>query len=273
MADAARDENGRGTMPPYVPFPSFKNLIQNTKQQGLATRIDRSVLTNFLGSTQTQLITTLRFLGLTDAKGHPTERMVALVDASGTEEWPKTLSALLREIYPTLFDIDLARASPNQFNERFRSAFPGAESVQRKAVTFFIGAAQDAKIPINALITKNKKPRAASPTSGKRRVVKPRAALSQVPPSEEPGGTRLNGAHDGSIPRAPNAYELLAVFDPNDMTATEQAAIWTLIQYLKRKEVAVVASKQRRERSTKTRPVAADAEAKEAEDEATTLAD
>jgi hypothetical protein len=260
-------------MPPYVPFPSFKNLIQNAKQQGLATRIDRSVLTNFSGSTQTQLITALRFLGLTDAKGHPTDQMAALVDAVATEEWPNALSGLLRQIYPTLFDIDLTRASPNQFNERFRSAFPGAESVQRKAVTFFIGAAQDAKIAINALITKNKKPRSASSVPGKRRVTKPRSAAPQLPTaSEEPTGSRLNGAHDSSIPRAPNAYQILAVFDPNDMTSDEQTAVWTLIQYLKRKEVATAASKQRRERPVRTRPAVADTETKEAPDE-TTLAD
>src|SRR5215831_10995845 len=100
MAETSREEHGRGTVPPYVPFPSFKNLIQNAKQQGLATRIDRSVLTNFSGSTQTQLITALRFLGLTDAKGHPTERMVVLVEASTTEGWTASLSGVLREIYP-----------------------------------------------------------------------------------------------------------------------------------------------------------------------------
>jgi hypothetical protein len=229
--------------------------VQNAKQQGLANRIDRSVLTNFSGSAQTQLITALRFLGLTDSKGHPTERMSVVVAASGTDEWPSALAALLRDSYPTLFDnFDLAAASPNQFSERFRTAFPAADSVLRKAATFFLGAAQDAKIPISGHITKNKKPRSAG-TAGRRRSTKAARATTTPPPTDaQPPSHTANGA---APPKAPNAYELLAVLDMSDMEPAEQAAVWTLIQYLKKKEAGVsVATRQRRDNS-KSRSAAA----------------
>ena len=62
---------------------------------------------------------------------------------------------------------------------------------------------------------------------------------------------------NGTTPRAPNAYELLAVFDPTDMNADEQAAVWTLIQYLKRKEVADRSDEQRRHNPARTAAAAA----------------
>lgn len=267
MADANQDDGvARGAIPPYVPFPSLKSFVQNAGQQGLANRIDRSVLTNFSGSTQTQLITALRFLGLIDAKGHPTDRLETLVRASGTDEWSNALAAALRDRYPTLFgEFDLARATPNQFGERFRGTFPGSDAVQRKAVTFFLGAAQDAKIPISPHITKNKKPRTVS-SVGRRRG--PRSTPPRMP--AEPATVDPVAENNGSgarVPKAPNAYELLAVFDPSDMNPDEQAAVWTLIQYLKRKEVgAPVVGRQRRDTS-RSRPAAVSVpEAKEAPD-------
>jgi len=269
MADANQEDGAaRGAIPPYVPFPSLKSFVQNAGQQGLANRIDRSVLTNFSGSTQTQLITALRFLGLIDAKGHPTDRLETLVKASGTDEWSNVLAALLRDTYPTLFGgFDLARATPNQFGERFRGTFPGSDAVQRKAVTFFLGAAQDAKIPISPHITKNKKPRTVS-SVGRRRG--PRSTPSRTliePVIVDPVGVNGSGTR---VPKAPNAYELLAVFDPSDMSSDEQAAVWTLIQYLKRKEVGAPAAGKQRRDASRSRPAAASiTEAKEGSNEAT----
>jgi Family of unknown function (DUF5343) len=271
MADAKQEDGAaRGAIPPYVPFPSLKSFIQNASQQGLANRIDRSVLTNFSGSTQTQLITALRFLGLIDVKGHPTDRLETLVRASGTDEWSNALAAALRDRYPTLFgEFDLARATPNQFGERFRSTFPGSDAVQRKAVTFLLGAAQDAKISVSPHITKNKKPRTVS-SVGRRRGPRSTPSRTSIDPVIiDP--VAVNGSGAG-VPKAPNAYELLAVFDPSDMNPDEQAAVWTLIQYLKRKEVGAPAGKQRRDTS-RSRPAAASApEAKEVPD-GTALAD
>jgi len=61
----------------------------------------------------------------------------------------------------TLLQLDLETASPNQFSERFRAAFPGAEEVQRKSVALFLSAARDAGIKSSEYIMKNKKPHSA----------------------------------------------------------------------------------------------------------------
>jgi hypothetical protein len=254
MAERDQEEGGRGAMlPPYIAFQSLKTFVQNLKPHKLPGRIDRSLLQNFAGTVQGQLITTLRFFALIDAKGIPNERLETLVQAYDTDQWPTALAGLLLEKYSAVFEIGLATASPGQFNERFRSAFGGAENVQRKSMTFFLNAARDAQIEISEHITKNKKPRSAG-TTGRRRSIK--SARTNIPTQSAHTPPPSHTGNGSAQLKAPNAYELLAVLDMSDMEPAEQAAVWTLIQYLKRKEAGIAAAttKQRRE---KLRPAAA----------------
>jgi hypothetical protein len=199
-----------------------------------------------------------------DAKGIPTDGLQKLHSAYDTDQWPVVLADRLKKSYPAIFQIDLATASPGQFSEAFRNAFGGAEAVQRKSRTFFLNAARDAQIEISQHITKNKKPRLAG-TATRRRSQRSTgsagAASSAAPAATQP---QHSGTRNGS-PKAPDAYELLAVLDMSDMNDVEQNAVFTLIRYLKKKEAGVSASRQRRESPAKARPAATD-EPKEAPD-------
>jgi hypothetical protein len=243
MADFNREKDGRGAAPPYIAFQTLKTFVGNLKPHKLPNRIDRSLLGNFSGGVQGQLITALRFLGLIDAKGYPqAEKLEPLVQAFGTDQWSAELERLLRDSFAPMFDIDLAAASPAQFNEHWRGSFEGGEQVQRKAITFFLNAARETDIEISPHILRDRKPRSGG-APGRRRAVRQRFPAAAVPEptiasASEPTTAAPRPNATGTLPRAPNAYELLAVFDPNDMSETEQAAVWTLIQYLKRKETA-----------------------------------
>jgi hypothetical protein len=265
MADQEQDAGGNGVSP-YIAFQSMKTFVQNLKPHKLPNRIDRSLLQNFAGTVQGQLIATLRFFDLIDAKGIPTEALERLHQAYDTDQWPVVLGDLLKKSYPAIFEIGLATASPGQFSEAFRNAFGGAEAVQRKSRTFFLNAARDAQVEISQHITKNKKPR-SMPTSGRRRAARPTPTRTAATPSTDPPAVNTNGLDAATTPRAPNAYQLLAVFDPSDMSPDEQAAVWTLIQYLKRKEVGAPAVGRQRRDASRSRPAAASVpEAKEAPD-------
>lgn len=258
MAQADKDDGGRGTMAPYVPFQTLKTLLDSLKPHRLPGRIDRSLLRNFSGATQGQLITAIRFLGLVDAKGIPTERLEKIHTSYGTERWPEALAELLRKNYEPIFAVGLDTASPGQFYERYRNTFPGAEDVVRKSATFFLNAAREAKIEISEHIMRNKKPRSAGAARRRSRVVPARSAAEATPPANPGAGTQASsGASDSAPPRPPTSFELLAAFDPSDMTNDERNAVWTLIQYLRRKEVGGAATKHRRDASPKTRPAAA----------------
>ena len=79
----------------------------------------------------------LRFLGLIEDQGRPTQRLKELVNAEGAAHWSEKFSELLRQVYAPMFAIDLETATPSHFNEAFRKAFPAADAVVQKCVTFF----------------------------------------------------------------------------------------------------------------------------------------
>lgn len=164
MSEVDNNENPRSGTPPYVSWPSVKNALSIFKEHDLPERIDRSVLRNFSGSVGSQLLTAFRFLRLTDANNFATEAMRALVDSVGTDKWQETLRGIIKSAYGPIFDdLNLAVASPAQFNEKFRNTYQGADEVLRKSMTFFLNAASDAEIPVSSFILKARKPRGTSP--------------------------------------------------------------------------------------------------------------
>jgi Family of unknown function (DUF5343) len=214
--------------PPYTSYRTFKTFIEDLHEHGVPSRIDRSVLTRFSGVVGTQLMHALRFLGLIEDDGRPTERLKGLVKAHGTANWSERLLELLGHEYAPMFAIDLETATPSHFNEAFRKAFPAADAVVQKCVTFFLYAANDAGVKISGRVLKGRKPRSLTP---RRKLVKP---VSAHPPIRE-----FDAAP--SPPQAPlppiegkkPSEILLTHLDLNEMDDEQQAAVWTLLKYFK----------------------------------------
>jgi hypothetical protein len=211
--------------PPYTSYRTFKTFIEDLREHGVPSRIDRSVLTRFSGVVGTQLMHALRFLGLIEDQGRPTQHLKELVNAHGAAHWPEKFSELLRQVYAPLFSIDLETATPSHFNETFRKAFPAADAVVQKCVTFFLYAANDAGVKISGRILKGRKPRSLTPRR------KPGPALAKArdieagPLQPRPVAPFIEGKKPSEI--------LLMHLDPNEMDDGEQTAVWTLMKYFK----------------------------------------
>ena len=82
-----------------------------------------------------------------------------------------------------MFAIDLETATPSHFNEAFRKAFPAADAVVQKCVTFFLYAANDAGVKISGRVLKGRKPRSLTPR---------KKHASSPAPAREPERTRQN---------------------------------------------------------------------------------
>jgi hypothetical protein len=214
--------------PPYTSYRTFKTFIEDLHEHGVPSRIDRSVLTRFSGVVGTQLMHALRFLGLIDDDGCPAERLKALVKVHGTGGWSEKLLELLGHEYAPMFAIDLETATPSHFNEAFRRAFPAADAVVQKCVTFFLYAANDAGVKISGRVLKGRKPRSLTPH---RKPAKPASARSPIkafeagPPQPQPVTSRAEGKTPSEM--------LLTHLDPNEMDDEQQAAVWTLLKYFK----------------------------------------
>lgn len=228
---AELEEGERAPTPPYIAFQSLKTLASDMKEHGLPGRIDRSVLTNFSGAVASQIMTALKFLGLTTHDNKPTPLLNELVTVHATDKWPSVVARVLREAYEPVFRLDLQSASPNQFTETFRRAYPAKDEVLRKCITFFLNAARESDIAISPYIMKNKKPRSA-PT--RRRGGRPNGGAGQTrddsslspPPPPPPSG---------STPQKRVSEALFDAIDLENMSEEERKAAWSVLQWLKMK--------------------------------------
>jgi Family of unknown function (DUF5343) len=211
--------------PPYTSYRTFKTFIEDLHEHGVPSRIDRSVLTRFSGVVGTQLMHALRFLGLIEDDGRPTERLKGLVKVHGTGSWSERLLELIGHEYAPMFAVDLETATPSHFNEAFRKAFPAADAVVQKCVTFFLYAANDAGVKISGRVLKGRKPRSLTPRR--------KPAFAHPPTKEfkaETSQPQLAAPHiEGKRP----SEILLTHLDPNEMDDEQQAAVWTLLKYFK----------------------------------------
>jgi Family of unknown function (DUF5343) len=211
--------------PPYTSYRTFKTFIQDLHDHGVPSRIDRSVLTRFSGVVGTQLMHALRFLGLIEEQGRPTQLLKELVNAHGAPNWPEKLLELLQRDYAPMFAVQLETATPSHFNGAFRKAFPAAEAVVQKCVTFFLYAANDAGVTISSRVLKGRKPRSLTPRRKPPPVHPPAREFEPAPSPPKPETPNIDG-------RKPSEF-LLWALDPNEMDDEQQAAIWTLLKYFK----------------------------------------
>jgi hypothetical protein len=219
-------ERARGVRtPPYTSYRTFRTFIEDLREHGVPSRVDRSVLTRFSGVVGAQLTHALRFLGLIDDEGRPTDLLRELLKAEDEGRWPEALLVLIRREYAPIFAIDLESATPSHFNEAFRRAFPAADAVVQKCVTFFLYAASDAGVRVSGRVLKGRKPRSLAPRS--RRPVPP---SQPRPPDAAPAGPQPDGSR--AEERKPSEILLLHL-DPKEMDEEQQAAVWTLMKYFK----------------------------------------
>jgi hypothetical protein len=212
--------------PPYLSYRTFQNYIATLKG-GIPGRIDRSGLGNFSGIVQSQLLSALQYLELIDADGHPLELLEELADAS-PEGKKKLLTALLERRYAFLFSgaVNLSSATTRQLHEQFEKVGISGDTV-RKSVSFFVLAAKDAGLPISKFI---KTPRARA------------VGLRPGRPVAKANGAPMTTVSEGRAPMTPTQpktpYQvLIEMLDPENMEEKEREAIWTLLQYLKKREV------------------------------------
>jgi hypothetical protein len=140
--------------PPYVPYRTFDTVIQRLGGTGIPTRIDRSFLSSFSGSSQAQIFTALRYLAFIDEHGNPSPMLEKLVKSKEPEK-QGILKEILTTSYPFLFkqDIDLSKITADHIKEFFEGAGTTGETT-RKSIKFFMMIAKEAGIKLSPHLKK-----------------------------------------------------------------------------------------------------------------------
>jgi hypothetical protein len=145
--------------PPYIAYQTVKTFVAPLKEHVIPNRIDKSVMTNLSGATQTQLMTALKFLKLIKDDGTPTDALKSLVESYNTENWSAEMKSILEAAFPAVFALPLPTISPSAFSDAFKQAYPAEGETLRKAITFFLNAARDSGVTLSPFLSKNSKPR------------------------------------------------------------------------------------------------------------------
>src|SRR5437762_1490071 len=196
MPEEARDMNvteESNFTPPYLPFSKITGMLQRMREQGVPGRIDRSYLTWLPGIDQTYLMATLRTFGWTDDLGHPTDDLKALVDADPAQE-RKIIGDLLKTYYAGVF-----AKGPNATQAQLEGVFKdyGVKgSTVRKAITFFLKAAEHAGLSVSPLF---KTPRAVTAPAGARRGGRKKDTAAKPKGKPKPGLSTGNDAADSEM--------------------------------------------------------------------------
>jgi hypothetical protein len=171
--------NGSGAKlaPPYFPWNAFDSILQRMAIEEPPTRIDKSYLETQSGAMQTAILAGLRWLGLIDEAGRLTEAFKRLVQVDAAQR-KQAVSDLLRSCYGSIVEMGTTNATQLELEEAFKAQFDSQGETRRKAVAFYLKAAQYAGVPVSR---QWKTPRTTAPRSGRRGAVSRRTQDGGAP--------------------------------------------------------------------------------------------
>lgn len=207
--------------PPYVPATTFMTTIESWKVVR-PSRVTREVLTKVAGSMQTWLIAALKYFDLIDAENKPTPRLDALASADDQER-QKLIAEMLRTGYPFLFakGVDLSNITYSDLKQKFEDTGAKGETAV-KAISFFTGMAKMAGMKVSPFVATRQRR-----TNGRK------TAIKKPPPAPAPPPQPAI-QHNAPATTLTPMQVLIEMLDVQDMDEIEQAAVWTLIRYLKK---------------------------------------
>ena len=132
---------------PYIPFPTLMNQVERMEDHPIPPQIDRSFLIGMSGGYQSQVIGTLKAIGFIsdDLSVQPVFREFVNGD-------PETRKRILRDVvndlYTPAINVSRANGTMKQLEDTF-DRYGVSGSTKRKAVAFFLKAAEYAEMPLS----------------------------------------------------------------------------------------------------------------------------
>jgi Family of unknown function (DUF5343) len=236
MGTAIKDE--KQVIPPYVSFRTIVTVLDKLKVDTIPQRLDRSYWGSFMsGGVGAQVVSALRFLGLADDEDRPTARLDELVNQ---EDRSILMAAILRDRYePVLRGIDLTRATMGLIDGAFKDAYKMEGETLRKSVTFFIHAAQFAKMPLSSFILKSTR-KGRPPKIGKPGVRSKKTPAPRMPKGPTMPPTNGTGTNTKTISlRSGGSVAITFTFDLFAVDEEDRQFCFDLIDTLRKYEQEV----------------------------------
>ncbi len=173
--------------PPYIAFRTLLHLIDRMADNGIPPRIDRSFLTGSEGA-KTQVLAALKAFGLIDKDGNVQLSLTELVKRPDSRK--AAFKALLEEHYPEPVRLGSINATQGQLQDAFK-AFGISGDTMRKAVAFYLKAAEFAEVPVSPNFKTPSIQKADGTVSRRTKATKrtaPKTAVKQTAEQNQGGG-------------------------------------------------------------------------------------
>jgi hypothetical protein len=187
-----------GFKPPYISFRTLLNLVEKMADQGTPPRIDRSFLSGSEGG-KTQVLAALRGLGFIDSDGNVTPLLTRMV--KNPAERGVIVKELLEQHFPKPVHLGSINATQGQLQEAFKEYGISGDTM-RKAIAFYLRAAEFASVPVSPLF-KTPSIQRADGTPGRKATPRAKGKIRRELENRDQQQTPLGGT-------APNVHPALA---------------------------------------------------------------
>jgi hypothetical protein len=169
------------TSPPYVSWTTFKGFIERMEPPNIIpSQIDSTIVKSYAGSVQRLLLQSLRWLELIEPNGKVRGELKELVNRKA--ERPELIRQLIEKRYPWALSLD-GDSTELQLSAAFGENTGAEGDTRRKAIAFFLAAAEFAKVQYSPLWKKSRgRPVGAVSSAGRRAPVR-------RPKANEPKGS------------------------------------------------------------------------------------
>ncbi|MBW3539979.1 MAG: DUF5343 domain-containing protein [Planctomycetes bacterium] len=216
--------------PPYVSYLTFRNFIESLHSSVVPDHIDRGMMPNLSGGSQSHLMLSMRFLGLIEgSEDRVTGELRQLVESYGTERWKDALAAVLKAAYAGIVDgIEIERVTERRLRKAFEENGGVDGSVLDRCVRFYVKALADAGAKVSPHVGQRKK----------RQNFRRNGKTQRRPAPEPAGATETRGS--GGPPASTNSVPVFlgpgrngSVVFPPDLTAEECEKFAAAVDYLR----------------------------------------
>jgi hypothetical protein len=144
-----------GSVPPYISFGTLLNQLERMEREGVPSRIDNTYLVGMAGGTRSQFKVCLRSLGLIDDENRTTDVLVQL--AKNPDRRQELLAGVLQSQYPDITALN-GNATRGELEEKMAARGLTNADTRRKAMGFYLAAADYAGIPLSPHLRPAKRP-------------------------------------------------------------------------------------------------------------------
>ncbi|MES2659640.1 MAG: DUF5343 domain-containing protein [Verrucomicrobiota bacterium] len=218
----------KDTSPPYLSFSTVKNFMDSFRESGVPNRIDKTLVPGQSGTTQTYLMSAMRFFGFIDQAGKPTERMAKWDNMPDDEKF--IFEEAIKDGYSFLFegDFKVESATEGEIREKLSEKSIQGETA-RKAITFFVAACTFAGIPVSPHLKGN---RAGSGSSGPKRGKRKKAPNGAPAPEAHQEPAHATHGHTKAIlPLNAAGTRVIKLEAPPTVTKEELARITSWLSF------------------------------------------